>query len=284
MSDFKTVFYDIETGLLSADLFSLGDQVIRHNQLHKHTLYTPILTISYAINDGPVKSLVAPVGYDNKNMIEKFDSIVRESDVVIGKNNARFDNKHINTQRLLYDLPGMPEWLHKSDDLEKQFRKYFYLPSQSLDAISELLGLGGKTKMEFSDWQKIKQYNEVMAAVQKYGEDAGKAIAEMFYRKSVTTVKKEGKEALKKMALYNMKDVEDTRNIWNYSLKHFEPKFNRSMSALQCKVCGSKNIKKNGTQINRAGIKFQNYLCLNHNGFAGKTTVNAKTNKESVLR
>ncbi len=284
MSEFNTLFYDIETGLLSADIFSLGEQVVRHNQLHKHTLYTPILTISYAINNGPVKSLVAPAGYDNKKMIIEFDDIIKSSDVVIGKNNARFDNKHINTQRLLYDLPGMPEWLHKADDLERQFRKYFYLPSQSLDAISELLGLGGKDKMEFGDWQAIKKYNEIMAISIKYGDDAAKAAADVYHGKTLTSIKKEGKEATKKMALYNMKDVEDTRKIWNYSLKHFEPKFNRSSINTQCKVCGSKNLRKNGSHIDRGGTKYQNYFCLDHHGYAGKATVNKKTSVEGSLK
>jgi hypothetical protein len=270
-NNFKTLFYDIETGLLSAEIFRLGEQVIRHNQLIKSCLYTPILTIAYAINDGPIKVITADPDYtQSKPAIEKFDAIVSSCDVVVGKNNIRFDNKHINTHRMLSGMPGMPEWLTKSDDLERQFRRYFNLPSQSLDAISDILGLGGKDKMEFSDWQAIKHMNDVIVVGRKYGKEAQKAVADHFYKSTLSDIMSKGKIAIKKMEVYNAKDVEDTRAIWNYAKSHFTPKFNRSMQSEQCKECGSGHTIKNGKTVDRSGSTWQNFFCNDHNGFAGK--------------
>ena len=274
---FKTCFYDIETGLSLVELFSLGEQTIRHGQLLQSSKVTPILCISYAINDAKPKTLVTGPGvFDSKEAIMEFDSIIASCDVIVGKNNHRFDNKHINTHRLFNQLPGMPHWRSKSDDLESQLRRNFHMLSQSLDAISHILGLGGKQKMDFKDWQDIKHYRDVQQAIAKYGKDGAKAVADILYHAKVDDIIRDGKKAELKMQEYNRKDVDDTREIWNYAKAHFEPKFNRATSGIMCKNCGSTHVRKNGSQVNKAGTSFQNFYCEDHKGFAGKATL--KTN------
>ncbi len=130
-------------------------------------------------------------------------------------------------------------------------RRYFRLPSQSLDYISNQLGLGGKIKMEMQDWIDIVTKNA------------------------------NGEKSLKKMTKYCRKDVEDTRTLWNRLSKHFEPKFN--MNAFNetrnaCKQCGSDNVVSNGTRIS-GGTKYQTYLCNSCYRYAGRHAVTQKGGK-----
>jgi hypothetical protein len=243
------LFYDIETSPLQAWIWRPGKQVVRHGQLVDKFSQYNIICITYCWNDGkPAKAL--DWGYndqDSSSMIEAFDKIINQADVTIGKNSDSFDVKHINTQRMLHGLPGMPEWSMYTDDLQKQMRKHFYLPSYSLDYFSHMLGFGGKIKMEMADWINI-----------------------------VLKTPGKGRKALKKMIEYGKKDVEDTRAIWEHCEKHFTPRLNVSHfsinKGLACRNCGSMDLKLNGTRY-LGNSKYQQFFCNNHNGYAGRAVI-----------
>ncbi len=211
---------------------------------------THIICITYCWNDGkPAK--VYGWGYrkqDDKTIVEKFLKLIKKADVIIGKNSNRFDNKHINTHMMWHNMDGMPDWIKHTDDLEVHMRRRFYLPSYSLDYFSAELGLGGKNPMKFDDWVHIQ-----------------------------TQDSKHGADAYKKMLIYGMKDVEDTRAIWEYCEKHFEPKYNAGTlhtkdGSLLCKTCGSVNIYKNGVRAS-GKTKYQSYFCRDHGGYAGRAAI-----------
>lgn len=277
----KTLFYDVETGLNKAFLFSLGEQTVRHNQLLDGFSINPIICLSYAIDNGTVKTLTYNINTGGcEQLIKDFDKLIESVDIVIGKNNARFDDKHVNTQRMLANLPGI-EWLSKSDDLERQMRKYFYLPSQSLDYISKKLGLEGKVKMDFSDWVDIVKIQSVLQFESNYYDCtlstsyfAAVAYCKTEYNQEYDEIIINGKRALAKMEFYNRKDVRDTRAIWNYCLKYFTPKFNMSAhKGIQaCTKCGSTNIIKDGTRMSGKG-KYQRYRCNHCGGSAGQILI-----------
>jgi hypothetical protein len=244
----RVLFFDIETSLIGAWVFRCGKQVIRPNQLQTDNFISNIICITYCWDDGkPVKALTWEAvkgGYSCKKMIATFDKIIQQADITIGKNSDRFDVKHINTQRLLTQDYGMPEWAAHTDDLEKQMRRYLYLPSYGLDYFARLLGLGGKMKMEFQDWVDLAENN------------------------------KNAKKSFKKMVRYGKKDTLDTRAIWNYCVKHFRPKHNAATYQGEhvCTNCGSKDIRKNGTRVCGKTRK-QQWYCRSHNGFAGYTCI-----------
>jgi hypothetical protein len=149
---------------------------------------------------------------------------------------------------MLHGLEGRPDLLEKTDDLEKQLRKYFYLPSFKLDFISDSLGFGGKDKMCFDDWINI-----------------------------VNKDKQKGLQAFKKMLKYCYKDVKDTIGIWKYCSKHFKSKFNHSTfkGDFRCIKCGSTNITRSG--IRQSGVtKYQQYFCKDHGGYAGRKVLGSK--------
>jgi hypothetical protein len=126
--------YDIETAPLQAWVWRCGDQYVGHNQLVKGARSNyDIICISWAFNDG-VPARVLDWGYkeqNSKNLVERFDKIIKaEQDkgtIIFGKNNKKFDDKHVNTQRFLHGLAPMPDWVKYTEDLERQCRKITYL-------------------------------------------------------------------------------------------------------------------------------------------------------------
>ena len=217
--------------------------------------------------------------FDNNNAKEgiiEFDALARKADIVIGKNSDSFDNKHINTHRLMLGLPGRPDWIKYTDDLQKQFKRHFNLPSQTLDYVSNLLGVGGKVSMCMADWINILCYREMQSIESLVGKEAAKPLAKLLYNRSYTEVMKEGKEALDLMVFYGTKDVTDTREIWEYAEQHFEPKYHANLHAMEgdlhCKHCGSPNIEKLAVKTQTSG-QFQTYYCQDHMGYAGRHRV-----------
>jgi hypothetical protein len=249
----KILFYDIETSPLKAWIWGCGEQYIRHQQLDKDYNMWGIICVTYCWNDGkPAK--VIDWGYeeqDTKRVVQEFDEIIKSADHIIGKNNKRFDDKMITTLRMLTSLEGMPRWAVGNDDLERQMRKHFRLPSQSLDYISSQLGYGGKIKMEMQDWIDVVEKND------------------------------NGKKSFDKMIKYGKKDVVDTRALWNRLSEHFDPVFNFNTfndtpkGDLLCKRCGSCDLRKNGTRAS-GGVKYQEYICNKCLRYAGRHPVNTK--------
>lgn len=240
----RFLIYDIETAPLQAWIWRPGEQVVRHNQLVKGFDKYDIITISYKWY-GEKEIYCLDWGYekqDSSEMIIAFDKLVKEADVVIGKNSDKFDAKHINTQRMLHNLPPIPQWASICDDLEKQLRKYFAFPSQSLDYVSKLLGFGGKDKMEMDDWIKIVKKDE-----------------------------QGGEAAFQKMIKYNKKDVADTEAVLMRVLPYIQLRFNAAGGPLQCVTCGSLDVVE-GRVIKKGAVKYQEFECLAHKGYAGKAT------------
>jgi hypothetical protein len=230
MSKARILFYDIETSPLKAWIWGCGEQYIRHNQLDKDYNRWGIICITYCWNDGKPAKVI---GWDYEkqdtgSVVAEFDEIIKQADRTIGKNSDRFDTKMINAARMFAGLPGYPEWTTRTDDLEKQMRRYFRVPSQALDYYSNQLGLGGKIKMEMQDWIDIVEKNE------------------------------NGLKSYNKMLKYGKKDVEDTRKLWYMLEEHFTPKFDERVPG--CGECGSFDRRKSGFSYTCAGKK-QRYTC-----------------------
>ena len=254
----KILYYDLETSPLKAYIWGLGKQVVRHHQLDKARCQHGIICATYCFNDGkPAKAI--DWGYEEqstKKVVEEFDQIIKQADIVIGKNSDRFDNKMLNAARMFNGLPGYPQWTKYTEDLEKLMRRYFRLPSYALDYVSGQLGLGGKIKMEFQDWIDIVEKTP------------------------------NGLAAFKKMIKYGKKDVEDTRAMWLYMEEHFETKINIARYNdidMGCRHCASINLKRNGTPV-YSGIRYQEYVCTDCGRYAGRTTISPILNKEGRLR
>jgi hypothetical protein len=254
----KILFYDIETSPLKAWIWQCGQQYVGHKSLDKNHSMWGIICVTYCWNDGkPAK--VIDWGFEEQStgeVVRQFDEIIKQADFTIGKNSDKFDTKMINANRMFAGLPGLPQWTKYTDDLEKQMRRYFRLPSQSLDYLSGQLGLGGKIKMEMQDWIDIVEKNS------------------------------NGVKSLKKMIKYGKKDVEDTRTLWNKLSQHFDSKWNQAIfqgDVLACKYadCGSTNLHRDG--IRQSGkTKYQGWECADCKRYAGRSPLSLKGKEGQV--
>ncbi len=248
----------METKPLQAWVWGCGKQVVRHGQLVKDNDRYGIICITYCWNDNKPAQCI-DWGYEEQDtgkVVKEFDEILKTADHVIGKNSNRFDNKMLNAARMFSGLPGMPDWVRYTDDLEVQMRRYFRLPSHSLDYISNQLGYGGKIKMDFQDWIDIVEKNP------------------------------NGLKAFNKMLKYGKKDVIDTRDIWNQLSQHFEPKFNTATFYDKddvCKECGSDRIVKDGTRVS-GFTKYQKYRCGACGKYAGRRALSKVLRIEGKIR
>lgn len=283
----KILFYDIEMAPLKFWGWRPGEQFMGHSNLDAaHSMYH-IISIQYCWNDGkPGKYMHWGKGgeIETEKMILEFDKLVKEADIVIGKNNKRFDDKHVNSQRMLYQLPYADiDWTRYTDDLEQQFRKYFNLPSQSLDYISNQLGLGGKVKMEMQDWINIvdlKKLRQMESCAAKYltktiSKLLMKGFSPIVFGRLYADIVKEGNTSFDKMMEYGTKDVIDTRSIWVYGERYFESKYNQRAADEKPKVCkrpgcGSERIWSKGPRVS-GGTKYQTWECGDCGGYAGRS-------------
>lgn len=242
MTNQRILFYDVETTPLKAWVWSTGEQRVRHDQLVRDFDSYDVITLSWAWSDCEgVNSMDWGDDKDSRKIIEMFDALAAQADVIIGKNNMRFDDKMMTFLRMRHGLPGRPEFEMYTDDLERHIRKRFRLPSYTLDYVSKILGLEGKSPMGFSDWIGIMETN--------------------------------CPELRLKMREYNEKDVLDTKKIWEHLNTHFTPKVKHlsvDKDMHVCINCGSSDLYKNGTRT--TGLtKYQLYRCRAHNGYAGRT-------------
>ena len=271
----RVLIYDIETAPLKFWGFRTGEQVVRHGQLDETTLKYGIICICYKFSNSPkVHTIHWGDGPKIIPVVEEFDKVIKKAQdegiLILGKNNKRFDDKHVNTQRWLSGLPPMPDWVRYTEDLERQIRKYMYLPSNSLDAISRLRGLGGKNPMEFSDWVNISNYKKALQIIEQIGKRSSKAISQIEFGKPLDQVLEDGDKAFKKMIKYCKKDVKDTDDLFKDVEKHCEWK--RQIVQPQnygvCKQCASNRIRKNGTRG-----QYQAFLCTTCGAYAGRAII-----------
>lgn len=273
------LIYDGETTLLKAHTFRTGKQVITHKQLDKSRYKYDMICLSYQFSSD-IRSYTLDWGRGSSNdsdkMIKEFNEIIREAQdnniVIIGKNNKRFDDKHLNTHRWLNGDKPMPDWGAFTDDLESQLRKYFYLPSYSLDYVSELKGLGGKNKMELQDWINIQDMKQYLQIVDEVGPISN-ALEQIIWGRHIDL--KECNRSFDNMIKYCPKDVKDTLAIIKDVAKYCDFKSTampRHQGDLYCKYCHGHNVKLNGNRIIK-GVMYKALYCNECNHSCGRARV-----------
>lgn len=283
----KVLVYDIETMPLLPTVFRIGKvgYIGPEALLMGYFSHSRIICITYRwAHETKTKAFHWGESIeDEADMIAKFDIIASEADIIIGKNNVQFDNKHINFNRLMLDLPVDSSWADVSDDLQQQMFKYFNMPNYGLDyLLKKIFGKdNGKIKMDLGDWQKILAYRiyQLVNTVpnNKHLEGVLSTI-QLLTGFTPRQIVVDGKAALNKMIKYGKKDTEDTLKAWNYCKNHFKPKFNyqaflnkRHDKELCCRNCGIENIVKNGTRIIN-NVKYQTFYCIQGH-YAGKARI-----------
>jgi DNA-directed RNA polymerase subunit M/transcription elongation factor TFIIS len=177
----RTLFFDLETSPMLAWVWSCGKTRINPGQLKKGSRVDIICVCWKWAHESKVHSL--DWGFHKQNsraLIEKFTRVVESADLVIAQNGDAFDIKHMNTQRLLHNLPPI-SW-PTSEDTLKQLRKYFKFPSNSLDYVAKTLYGTGKLPMGLEYWTDVvdKRSPKALAHMIKYCKKDVRLLEQVF--------------------------------------------------------------------------------------------------------
>lgn len=161
----KILFLDLETSPNLAHVWGLWQQNVAINQLVKST---EVLCFGARWNNSK-KVIFKSVFHDGKEaMLKEMHKLLDEADVVVGWNSQSFDSKHMMREFLEAGMP--PPSPYKDMDLMRTVKSQFRMPSNKLDYVSQLLGVGAKVKHSGFDlwldcmagnrkaWVEMKEY------------------------------------------------------------------------------------------------------------------------------
>lgn len=225
MSNVKTLILDIETIPLEGYFWQLWDVNININHIKGHGG-----VLSYAakwLNSDEIY-FSSTYHHGRENMIQGMWELLDEADEVVGWNSNRFDIPHLNTEFIKAGLgPPSP---YKKVDLLRTAKGVFKFPSNKLDYVSQILGLGQKVEHEgFPLWVKCMNGN---------------------------------KKAWADMREYNEHDVILTEEHYNKFLPWITTGVNRSAVAggHVCPNCGSNHLHSRGNTTTLL-LTYKRYQC-----------------------
>lgn len=154
---FKVLYIDIETSPHLLWGYGLHDQNFSTIQIKEPGKITSLAYM--AENTKKCYSMewdwLGDEGGDDSSMLEEFEPIVNEADLVIAQNGDGFDNKWLNWRMNVLSLKPIKNLL--TLDTLKLSRKAFRPPSHKLDYRSRVYGLGGKIKQDMEDCIKVAE-------------------------------------------------------------------------------------------------------------------------------
>lgn len=228
--DKKICVWDIETSLVTVQVFRTGEQYIRPEQIVNDT---NILCISWQIlgEEKVHHTTILDDGdaTNDKNVIVTFrDYIEREGvDILLAYNGDGFDYKYFNAKVIEYRL--LPLGYIQTIDPLKELRKVAKFSSHKMGFVAEKLGTSRKTETNRQLW---------------IDATAGEP------------------EAIAKMVAYCDDDIIALRDLYielrPYMKSH--PNVARRLTH-NCPKCGSTDTMKNGIRHSKSGIESQRYQC-----------------------
>jgi hypothetical protein len=167
----------------------------------------------------------------DRQMVEKAYKFLSEADAIIHFNGTKFDIPTLNKEFLLHGITPPPP--SKNIDLLKVCRSQFRFPSNKLDYVCRILGLGGKVKHIGHDlWTKCMEGDAV---------------------------------AWEQMKTYNIEDVALLERLYYRLLPWIKSHPNRGVYkdkelSHTCPVCASTSYQKRGYSHTSIS-KYQRYRC-----------------------
>lgn len=261
-----SVLYDIETPPLPWWAYSSGKQYLSYGQLVIPGDVTQIMTICWMVVGENKLHTLNWIDHSQEEIIKIFTEVIDNAPLVIGKNNHNFDDKHVNTLRLLTGGNPNPDWISNSDDVQKHLKKHFNMQSYSLAHACEMLGLTSKYKMQFSDWTDFVKYKNSLV-----WQDAPIDVQELWagttYHQNYDDIVANGIRAFKKFLTYNRFDVKITWELvkkispfvnWKYNINSK----NRLVQAPNyCRKCGHNVMHKNGPEYRAGALVKYRFRC-----------------------
>lgn len=169
--------------------------------------------------------------HGRQEMLETISELLTEADAVVSWNGRRHDSKKIRTEFILEGMDPPKEW--QELDLMAVAKKQFAFSSNSLDHVSQQLGVGQKVKHE--------GFFDIIPKVQNGDEKARRDFAK-YQKQDVLLLEK----------LY------DRMFPWIPASMH--P--NMAIGTDNCVFCGSDDLEKRGFARKPTGV-YQQYFCRN---------------------
>jgi hypothetical protein len=177
---------------------------------------------------------------DDRAMLEAFVPILEKADEMIAHNGDNFDMKWYNARHLIHDLPPIP--IAITVDTLKWARRYFYLDSNRLDYLANVLFGERKIHTSFDLWRGCMK---------------------------VETPDREVRDRnLRKMVRYCNRDVLLLEKIWG-KLRNYAP--STTHEAVQetgdpkdrwmCPYCGSADVRTNKRRATATGMTRWSMQC-----------------------
>lgn len=168
---------------------------------------------------------------DDRKMLEEFLKHANDADEMCAHNGDRFDVKWFNARCLIHDLGAPPE--RKTVDTLKIAKAKFYLNSNRLDYLSNLLLGEGKSETDFDMWRDILLDNCPVA--------------------------------LKRMVDYCKRDVKLLERVYARISAYVPAKTHAGVmlggSKWTCVYCASSKVKKNKTRVTAKGTVQHQMQC-----------------------
>lgn len=165
----KTLYVDIETSPIVADVWGLWQQNIGLNQIHEATRMI-CFAAKWAGKGEPTQFWAARTPVDQYEMVVQAHTLLNEADQVVTWNGDSFDIPHLNREFLHLGLTAPSPY--KSLDLYRQVKRKFKFPSNKLQYVSTALGFKGKhptgghtlwrdcLRGDLKAWRLMEKYNK----------------------------------------------------------------------------------------------------------------------------
>ena len=153
----RILLLDIETAPNKGYMWGLWDQNIGLNQIISAG-YT--LCWSAKWYQEPEVFFDSLHRNDKKAMLQNIWNLLDEADAVIHYNGIRFDIPTLNAEFLQANMP--PPSPYKQIDLLRTVKSQLRLPSNKLDYVAKILGVGQKIRTDFDLWVDVM--NDVPSA------------------------------------------------------------------------------------------------------------------------
>lgn len=169
--------------------------------------------------------------HGRSDMLATINEMLSEADAVVSWNGVRHDTKKVKTEFLLEGIEPSASWIEV--DLMRAVKRQFAFSSNSLNHVSQQLGVGTKVKHE--------GFFEIIPKVMAGDE-----------------------RARKKFAAYQKQDVVLLEKLYKRLLPWIPASMhpNVALGALTgCTKCGSAKLEKRGFKATTTGT-YQQYKCL----------------------
>lgn len=136
----KVVVYDIETTNFKANIGHLlswavywDDGTIEHDLIKRREIFGKNL---------------------DKRIIKSLMKCLRKADIIVGYNSTNFDNKFLRTRCIEHDIPFFTYGQVRHQDVYYMAKSKLATHRKSLKAVSEFLGVAGKTNVNIEVWAR----------------------------------------------------------------------------------------------------------------------------------